>query len=146
MASIYRHPTETDPEALRRIETIRSQHLATVGSTVTRRSTKEKPLPPMGADKPYPPPLPEREEYVVEYDGVNDPLHAQNWPVKKKLFIGAILAFDAFSATMGSSIFSPAIMTISHQFHVADVVGTLGVSLFVFGYAFGPLVKLSRSL
>lgn len=85
MNSIYRHPTETDPEALRRIETIRSQHLATVGSTVTRRSTrKEKPLPPMGADKPHPPPLPEREEYVVEYDGANDPLHAQNWPVKKK--------------------------------------------------------------
>jgi DHA1 family multidrug resistance protein-like MFS transporter len=49
----------------------------------------------LGAGKPFPPPLPDREEYVVEFDGVDDPLHAQNWPMSKKLYIGAILAFDA---------------------------------------------------
>jgi hypothetical protein len=58
-----------------------------------------------------------------------------------RLWIGAILALDAFTATMGSSIFSPAIIPVSRQYHVADVVGTLGISLFVFGYAFGPLVS-----
>ena len=76
----------------------------------------------------------------MEYDGVDDPLHAQNWPMKKKLYIGAILAFDALSATMGSSIFSSAITPVSRKFHVANEVGTLGTSFFVFGYAFGPLV------
>lgn len=95
----------------------------------------------MGAGKPYPPPLPAREEYVVEYDGVDDPLHAQNWPMKKKLFIGAILAFDALSATMGSSIFSSAIQATAQEFHVNREVTTLGTSFFVFGYAFGPLVS-----
>lgn len=142
------HPTERNPEAIRRIETHRSQHAGTVGAsmvesrltrTITRRRT-EKPLPNLGAGKPLPPALPDREEYVVEFDGVDDPLHPQNWPLKKKLGLGAILAFDALSATMGSSIFSAATGPVSREFGVANVVGTLGTSLFVFGYAFGPLM------
>lgn len=141
--SIYRHPTERHPEAIRRIETHRSQHQLTVGATVSRRPTtkSQKPLLGIGAGKPYPPPLPDREEYVVEYEGVDDPLHAQNWPMKKKLWMGAILAFDALGATMGSSIFSSAIMPVSSKFGVDPEVGTLGTSFFVFGYAFGPLVS-----
>ncbi|KAF2707952.1 MFS general substrate transporter [Pleomassaria siparia CBS 279.74] len=147
---LYQHPTERNPEAIRRIETHRSQHRGTVGaqaqpstsrlsSTLSRRRT-ERPLPPLGAGKPYPPPLPDREEYVVEYDGHDDPLHSQNWSMKKKLCISVILAFDALSATMGSSIFSSAIGPVSRQFGVIEEVGTLGTSFFVFGYAFGPLL------
>ena len=116
---IYRHPTERHPEAIQRIETHRSQHQATVGAapthTLSRRATakSQRPLPSLGAGKPYPPPLPDREEYVVEYDGVDDPLHAQNWSMKRKLFIGAILSFDALAATIGSSIFSPTVEPLS---------------------------------
>lgn len=150
---LHQHPTERNPEAILRIETHRSQHQQTVGArtapstsrittTLSRRKT-EKPLPRLGAGKPYPPLLPDREEYVVEYDGVDDPLHAQNWPMKKKLGIGAVLAFDALSATVGSSIFSSAIRPVSREFGVIAEVGTLGTSLFVFGYAFGPLVRPS---
>lgn len=144
------HPTERHPEAIRRIETHRSQHAGTVGAsqlpsrlsqTISRRRT-ERPLPNLGAGKPFPPLLPDREEYVVEFDGADDPLHAQNWPMKKKLYIGAILAFDALSATMGSSIFSATTRPVSREFGVIQEVGTLGTSLFVFGYAFGPLVRL----
>ncbi|ORY11706.1 major facilitator superfamily domain-containing protein [Clohesyomyces aquaticus] len=139
--TLYRHPTERDPEAIRRIETHRSQHVYTVGAVISKRSTKsQKPLPALGAGKPYPPPLPDKEEYVVEYDGVDDPLHAQNWQMNKKLFLGAILAFDALSATMGSSIFSSATRPVSMEFGVIQEVGTLGTSFFVFGYAFGPLM------
>jgi len=145
---LYLHPTERDPEALRRIETHRSQHATTVGAapvpsrltrTLSRRRT-EKPLPSLGAGKPFPPLLPDREEYVVEFEGADDPLHPQNWPMKKKLTLGAMLAFFALSATMGSSIFSAAIRPVSAEFGVIAEVGTLGTSLFVFGYAFGPLI------
>jgi hypothetical protein len=145
---LHLHPTERNPEAIRRIETHRSQHAGTVGTaqvasrlsqTLSRRRT-ERPLPSLGAGKPYPPQLPDREEYVVEFDGADDPLHAQNWPMKKKLGIGAILAFDALAATMGSSIFSAATRPVSQEFGVIMEVSTLGTSLFVFGYAFGPLV------
>ena len=81
---------ERNRTALSRIHTARSQHSETVGSgpsAITARRTRSgrsKPLPEFGAGKPYPPPLPEREEYVVEFDGVNDALHAQNWPLRKK--------------------------------------------------------------
>ena len=145
---LHLHPTERNPEAIRRIETHRSQHRTTVGaaeveSRLTRtlsRRRPDKPLPSLGAGKPFPPSLPDREEYVVEFDGADDPLHAQNWPMKKKLGIGAILAFDALAATMGSSIFSSATRAVSREYHVDIEVGTLGTSFFVFGYAFGPLV------
>lgn len=146
---LTRHPTERNPEALSRIETHRSQHAGTVGAgapasrittTLSRRKT-QRPLPDMGAGKPFPPSLPDREEYVVEFDGAEDPRHAQNWPMKKKLIIGAVLAFDAMSATMGSSIFSSAIRPVAREFGVSPEVTTLGTSFFVFGYAFGPLVS-----
>lgn len=76
--TLDRHPT-----SLSRIATQRSQHSGTVGATLRSRASK-KPLPPFGAGKPYPPPLPAKETYVVEFDGPDDPLHPQNWPTKKK--------------------------------------------------------------
>lgn len=56
------------PTTLSRIETARSQHSGTVGAGLKSRKSK-KPLPNFGAGKPYPPLLPEKEEYVVEFDG-----------------------------------------------------------------------------
>lgn len=60
--------------------------------------------------------------------------------MNKKLYISAILAFDSLSATMGSSIFSNATGVVSAEYGVSSEVGTLATSLFVLGYAFGPLV------
>ena len=74
---------ELHPTALSRIETQRSQHGATVGRSATTRESK-KPLPNFGGGKEYPASLPDREEYVVEFDGHDDPIHPQNWPMKKK--------------------------------------------------------------
>jgi MFS transporter, DHA1 family, multidrug resistance protein len=53
-------------------------------ASTLRPSVQEKPLPNFGAGKLYPSPLPEEEDYVVEFDGPNDPLHAQNWRLGKK--------------------------------------------------------------
>ena len=75
---LERHPTE-----LSRIQTQRSQHIGTVGRSLTSRESR-KPLPKFGGGKPYPPLLPAQEEYVVEFDGPDDPSHPQNWPLKKK--------------------------------------------------------------
>ena len=79
---LERHPTELD-----RIHTARSQHSATVGAGLGKSNTRtrdsRRPLPPMGAGKNLPAPL-DNDEYVVEFDGPDDPLHAQNWPLKKK--------------------------------------------------------------
>lgn len=134
VVDLERHPT-----ALSRIQTQRSQHNATVGASLKSRQSK-KPLPEFGGGKPYPPPLPAREEYVVEFDGVDDPLHAQNWPLKRKLFIGVILGYTTLTAAFGSSIFSAATREVAVIFGVSTEVGVLGVSLYVLGFATGPIL------
>jgi DHA1 family multidrug resistance protein-like MFS transporter len=134
VGDLERHPT-----ALSRINTQRSQHTQTVGGSLRSR-TSRKPLPAFGAGKPYPPPLPEREEYVVEFDGHDDPLHAQNWPWKKKLVTAAMLGFTTFAAAFGSSIFSAATGAIQQKFGVGSVVATLGTSFYVLGFATGPIL------
>lgn len=70
-------------QALSRIETQRLQHQLTVGQSIRSRPSKVS-LPAFGAGKPYPPLLPAQEDYVVEFDGDDDPLYPQNWPLKKK--------------------------------------------------------------
>ncbi|KAG9678315.1 MFS general substrate transporter, partial [Aureobasidium melanogenum] len=144
-ADLERHPT-----ALSRIQTGRSQHSATVGASVaegsgfgvfrTRSSKASRPLPAFGGGKPYPPPLPEREEYVVEFDGPNDPMHAQNWPFKKKLPVAASLGFVTLTAAFGSSIFSSATGAVALEYDVSREVGILGISLYVLGFATGPIL------
>lgn len=68
---------------LSRIETQRLQHQLTVGESVKSRVSKT-PLPAFGAGKPYPPQLPNRDDYVVEFDGPDDPLYPKNWPTLTK--------------------------------------------------------------
>src|SRR5699024_5717746 len=67
---------------LSRIETYRLQHRSTVGSSVG--PTPEDKRLPIGAGKPFPPQLPDPEEYVVEFSGEDDPLNPHNWPTWKK--------------------------------------------------------------
>lgn len=132
---LERHPTE-----LSRIHTARSQHSATVGGSGLRSrwSRKEKPMPAFGAGKPLPPPLPDQEEYVVEFEGRDDPYHAQNWPLKKKLYTAAMLGYTTLTSAFASSIFSAATPYVAAQFGVSQEVGILGVSFFVLGFATGP--------
>ena len=78
LSTLATHPTHVE-----RIETGRLQHVGTVGASATSR-VSTKPLPEFGAGKPYPPPLPAQEEFVVEFNGPDDPLHPQNWATKKK--------------------------------------------------------------
>ena len=131
--------SRTHPIEDHRIETHRLQHTQTVGAS-SLRSRKTEPLPEFGGGKPYPPPLPDREEYVVEFDGKDDPLHPQNWPMKRKIGMGAILAYTALCSTFTSSLLSASTINIGQYFKVSTEVATLTTSLFVIGYAFGPLV------
>jgi MFS transporter, DHA1 family, multidrug resistance protein len=132
---LERHPTE-----LSRIATQKSQHSGTVGRAPTTRTRREKKLPNFGAGKPFPPPLPEQEEYVVEFDGPDDPMHAQNWPIRKKVLTAAMLGYTTTVAAFASSIFSAAAQAVAVEFGVSREVGTLGLSFFVLGFATGPTV------
>lgn len=136
---LERHPTE-----LSRIATHRSQHNATVGlgasglrSRTSSRASR-RPMPAFGAGKPFPPPLPEQEEYVVEFDGPDDPMHSQNWPLRKKLLTAAVLGYTTMTASFTSSIFSTATSFVAAEYNVSSEIGLLGTALYVLGFAFGP--------
>lgn len=96
-------------------------------------------MPEMGLGKPFPPPLPAREEYVVEFSGPDDPMHAQNWPMRKKILTALMLGYTTLVSAFTSSIFSTATTTIAAQYHVSTEVGLLGLSFYVLGFAIGPV-------
>lgn len=79
------------------------------------------------------PQTPESKPEEVPYD---DPF---KFPVRKKWTITVLLAAVTFTSSFCSSIFSSTIIVTAQQFHVSEEVTILGVSLFVLGYAVGPL-------
>jgi DHA1 family multidrug resistance protein-like MFS transporter len=70
----------------------------------------------------------------------NHPRHPQNWPRVTKLYISAILIFNAFNASFASAIFSAASPFIGQEFGTSREVLVLGTSLYLLGYAFGPII------
>ncbi|KAH8424769.1 MFS transporter [Aspergillus melleus] len=75
----------------------------------------------------------------VDFDGPEDPLNPLNWPMKKRAYICAILGLSTMVVAFASSIFSPAIPALMAIYGISREVCTLGISLYVFGFAFGPL-------
>lgn len=92
----------------------------------------------MGAGKPYPPTLPDPEQFVVEFTDANDPLHPQNWSLRKKILISVVLGYSTFVSSFASAIYSSAVVEISPRFHISTEVAILGVTLYVLGFASGP--------
>ncbi|KAL6927471.1 hypothetical protein ACO0SA_003769 [Hanseniaspora valbyensis] len=103
-------------------------------------------LPKMGGDRDYPPLLFEdRKPYEVtfdEEDAENFPQfeHPHKWSYKKKFISVVVLCLDIMGVTMGSSNFAACVTQICEEFNVAQVVGILGITLYVLGFAFGPVV------
>lgn len=132
---------EAQRNEIARIKTNESlQEQENLAQILSRRSTNRGPIPNMGGNRDYPPSLGDQKIYQVDYDGPDDPTHPFNWPLPTKLGICVGLGLTTLTVAWGSSIFSSAIPYVTHQFHVANVVATLGVSLYVLGFASGPVI------
>ncbi|KAF8243643.1 MFS general substrate transporter [Wilcoxina mikolae CBS 423.85] len=116
-----------------------NKHTGSSLSLVSSRIPPEQ-WPAFGGGKPYPPPLPEQAAYVVDFTGPDDPMHGQNWPLKKKIICSLMLGYTTFVAAWGSSIFSSATVAVSKHFGVPSEIPILGMSLYVLGFATGPLI------
>ena len=130
-------------------------HSHTVGATPRRTTTTDKkgettitevettsPLPNFGPKgKPYPPDVPaEREAYVVDFEGPDDPLHPMNLAVRRKIIYGAIGALACFCSTFASSVLSAATREIAAHFGIGIEVASLSSALYLVGYGVGPAV------
>jgi DHA1 family multidrug resistance protein-like MFS transporter len=91
------------------------------------------------ATSPAPQPTEERND-LVDWEGPNDPENPQNWSRKYRWYTIMILAFMTFVVSFASSVWSTATVVTAEQFGVSQEVMILGVTLYVVGFAVGPLV------
>jgi multidrug resistance protein len=81
-----------------------------------------------------------KDPNIVGWNGDDDLENPQNWKQWRKWLITASMGSMTLCITFASSVFSTATIPTSVLFGVSTEVMTLGTSLFVLGFAFGPLV------
>ncbi|KAK3673696.1 hypothetical protein LTR78_006249 [Recurvomyces mirabilis] len=98
------------------------------------------PQPPFVFPAPPGPPGAGADPNLVLWDGPNDPGNPMNWSRGKKWMTTFVLGFVTFTVTFASSVFSPGTHQAAQDFNVSDEVMILSTSLFVLGFAFGPII------
>ncbi|KAL8832074.1 MAG: hypothetical protein Q9191_000496 [Dirinaria sp. TL-2023a] len=82
-----------------------------------------------------------KDPNLVDWDGPNDPKNPMNWPpwkVKTHIFLVSAITFIT---PLGSSILATGIPQILAEFRSTnEELGSLVVSIYLLGFAFGPLV------
>ncbi|KAL7902997.1 MFS general substrate transporter [Trichoderma sp. SZMC 28014] len=78
------------------------------------------------------------DPYVIDFLQ-NDGEDALNFSKTRKWAIVITQALSIFTVTFASSAYSPTIESLIRRFDVSTEVATLGLSLFVWGFAMGPL-------
>ncbi|KAJ9632057.1 hypothetical protein H2203_000458 [Taxawa tesnikishii (nom. ined.)] len=81
----------------------------------------------------------ERDPFLVQWEP-GEKANPKNWSTGYKSWITFQLGMLALSASLGSSIISPAEEAISQYTHISTEVAVLSISLYILGFAFGPLV------
>jgi hypothetical protein len=81
-----------------------------------------------------------KDPNLIEWDGPNDPNNPMNFPRWRKWVITTMMGVMTFCITFASSVFSTATEATAEVFGVSSEVMTLGTSLFVLGFAVGPIV------
>ncbi|OAA60300.1 Major facilitator superfamily domain, general substrate transporter [Niveomyces insectorum RCEF 264] len=79
------------------------------------------------------------DPYVIDYLN-NDRQDAMNFPRGKKWAIAILQSLSTFAVTFASSVYASGIPSIRQRFDVSGDVATLGLSLYVLGFALGPLL------
>lgn len=70
----------------------------------------------------------------------NDPCNPMNYPSGIKWTITALVAIATLSVSFASSAYSGGLREIRTELGVSEILATLGISLFVLGFALGPLM------
>jgi DHA1 family multidrug resistance protein-like MFS transporter len=77
---------------------------------------------------------------LVQLNKPDNPMNPMNMATWRKWCSASLLGAMTFAATFASSVFNAAIPVTAHEFHVAPETMALATSLFVFGFAMGPVL------
>ncbi|KAF2667578.1 MFS general substrate transporter [Microthyrium microscopicum] len=69
----------------------------------------------------------------------NDPRNPMTWPSHYRWMIVLAMALSVLGVSLNSSMYSGGVAELDAQYGASQEVGTLGLSLFVLGFAIGPL-------
>ncbi|KAH6842627.1 general substrate transporter [Chaetomium sp. MPI-CAGE-AT-0009] len=87
-----------------------------------------------------------KDPNVVSWDGPDDPTNPMNWSMRKKWSNIAVLSVLTIITPLGSSMFAPGIPRILEEFHeTSSVTSTFILSIYILGFAFGPLIVAPMS-
>ena len=81
-----------------------------------------------------------RAATAQDWTGPDDPENPMNWPLWKRIYNTVPSAAFAWIVTVGSSVYTPGIPDIVKSLKVSTTVALLGLSLYVLGLAFGPML------
>ncbi|KAK8243820.1 major facilitator superfamily domain-containing protein [Phyllosticta capitalensis] len=83
----------------------------------------------------------QQDPNLVNWDGEDDPANPMNWPEAMKWRNIALLSFTTLVTPLASSMFAPGVPQILKAFGTQDkMIATFVVSVYVLGFAFGPLL------
>jgi multidrug resistance protein len=78
---------------------------------------------------------------VVDWESADDPAKPINWPAAKKWKNVFVVSSLTLLTPFGSSMFAPAVPDVMQDFNSTNtLLGAFVVSVYVLGYAFGPLI------
>ena len=82
-----------------------------------------------------------KDEHIVTWDnGTHDPAHPKQISVRRKCVIVIASGLMTFSVSFASSIWATTMFVTADEFGVSSEVMLLGLSLYILGFAFGPLI------
>lgn len=82
----------------------------------------------------------EEPSNLVGFDGDTDPLNAQNWPFRKKVYTTGLWAFTTCWIAFATAIYSAGTNEIIAEFNTSYDAATAGTSLILWGFAIGPML------
>ncbi|KUL81614.1 hypothetical protein ZTR_11405 [Talaromyces verruculosus] len=88
---------------------------------------------------PYPGSGTGEDPYLISWIS-NDPRNPMLFSVFAKWFITIVMAVCTLAVALGSSAYSGGIVQIVIAFGISEEIAILGISLFVLGFAIGPLI------
>lgn len=76
----------------------------------------------------------------LDWDGPGDPTNPQNWPYPQKWAATIVVSSFTFISPVSSAMIAPAAGQLAEEFGItSDAIIAMTVSVFVLGYAIGPL-------
>lgn len=145
LKAVDTHDIDVTKEKDDAADTGRSTPAATNQEQSHGKPTKSRPLPgaltrkdrrrtegTKAKFKPYP-----RRWIDGVVQGGYDP---QQWPVRWKIIVNTIYCIMILSTTYSSSAYAPAASLVQAEFGVSQLVSMLGTSMYVLGFALGPLL------